>query len=266
MEIPMNTQRLHVPLILMASAISALQSAALEPLHAACAITASEQAGKFRLHIDSGDCSDEHSHCGSNYSEESIDRFSGITPADLAREGEQMTATLRAEAGTFTCSGKVQSGSLVGDSLFVPDAAFAARMEQMGFSGLDSEKLQTYAFVNVESGWAHSLQQLGVLGMTTDNLIPLRIFKVDAPYVHSITALGYDLPSADQLISMRVQGVDAAEVREIRSLGYHPNFDELIQIRIFKITPDFIRRMEARGLKDLTIAKLVQIRIFKLAD
>jgi hypothetical protein len=120
--------------------------------------------------------------------------------------------------------------------------------------------------VNVESQWAHSLNEIGIQGITTDNLIPLRIFKVDPAYVHSITALGYDLPSADQLIALRVQGVDAAEVREIRSLGYQPTFDELVQIRIFHITPDFIRRMEARGLKDLTIAKLVQIRLFKLAD
>jgi len=262
----MNTLRLHVPLVLMASAITALQSAALEPYRAACAISLSEQAGKFRLHIDREDCDVEHSHCGSNYSEESIDRFKGITPVDLAHEGAQLTATLSAEAGTFSCSGKVQSGSLAGDSLFVPDAAFAARMEQMGFSGLDSEKLQTYALVNVESQWAHSLQEIGIQGITVDNLIPLRIFKVDPAYVHSITALGYDLPSADQLIAMRVQGVDAAEVREIRSLGYQPAFDELVQIRIFKITPEFIRRMEARGLKDLTIAKLVQIRIFKLDE
>jgi len=42
--------------------------------------------------------------------------------------------------------------------------------------------------------------------------------------------------------------------------------DELIQIRIFKITPEFIRRMQDRGLKDLTIAKLVQIKIFKLDE
>lgn len=262
----MNTHRLHVPLVLMASAITALQSAALEPYRAACSISVSEQAGKFRLHIDREDCDIEYSHCGSNYSEESIDRFKGITPADLAHEGAQLTATLSAEAGTFSCSGKVQSGALVGDSLFVPDAAFAARMEQMGFSGLDSEKLQTYALVDVESQWAHSLQEIGIQGITVDNLIPLRIFKVDPAYVHSITALGYDLPSADQLIAMRVQGVDAAEVREIRSLGYQPTFDELVQIRIFKITPEFIRRMEARGLKDLTIAKLVQIRIFKLDE
>jgi hypothetical protein len=262
----MNTQRFHVPLVLVASAITALQSAALEPARAACAISASEQQGKFRLHIDSGDCESEHSHCGSNYSEESIDRFRGITPTDLAHDGAELTATLAAEAGTLTCSGTVHNGTLVGKSLFVPDAPFAARMEQMGFSGLDSEKLQTYALVNVESQWAQSLREIGIQGITVDNLIPLRIFKADPAYVHSITALGYDLPSADQLIAMRVQGVDPAEVREIRSLGYQPTFDELVQIRIFKITPDFIRRMEARGLKNLTIAKLVQIRIFKLAD
>jgi hypothetical protein len=262
----MNTHRLHVPLVLMASAIAALQSAALEPIRAACAISVGERPDKFRLQIDHGDCEIEHSHCGSNYSEEPIDRFRGITPADLVREGTQLTASLTAEAGTFTCSGTVHSASLMGDSLFVPDAPFTARMEQMGFSGLDSEKLRTYALVNVEIQWVQSLQQIGIQGLTVDSLIPLRIFKVDPTYVHSITALGYDLPSADQLIAMRVQGVDAAEVRAIRSLGYQPTFDELVQIRIFKITPDFIRRMEARGLKDLTIAKLMQIRIFDLAD
>jgi hypothetical protein len=68
------------------------------------------------------------------------------------------------------------------------------------------------------------------------------------------------------LIALRVQGVDPAEVREIRALGYQPTLDELIQIRIFHITPEFIRRMRARDLKDLTIAKLVQIRIFNLAE
>ena len=36
--------------------------------------------------------------------------------------------------------------------------------------------------------------------------------------------------------------------------------------RIFHITPEFIQRMQGRGLKDLTIAKLVQIRIFKLDE
>ena len=103
-------------------------------------------------------------------------------------------------------------------------------------------------------------------GMTVDNLIALRIFKIDPDYIHGITALGYEMPDADKLVGLKVQGVNAEEVRQIRALGYQPTLDELIQIRIFHITPEFIRRMQDRGLKNLTIAKLVQIRIFKLDE
>jgi hypothetical protein len=56
------------------------------------------------------------------------------------------------------------------------------------------------------------------------------------------------------------------EVKQIRAMDYRPTVDEPIQMRIFKITPDFIHRMQARGLNDLTISKLVQIRIFNLAE
>jgi hypothetical protein len=222
--------------------------------------------GSFRLRVEGGDMCGDRDSCNSNFDDESAARITGISLSDLSRDGEQMTATLAAEAGSFRCSGTVHGGMLIGDSVFTPDAAFAARMEQMGFSGLDSQKLQTYAFLDVESGWAHSMQQLGIHGLTADNLIPLRIFHVDEEYVKSLTALGYPMPSADQLVAMKVQGVNAAEIREIRALGYQPTFDELVQIRIFRITPDFIRSMESRGLKNLTIAKLVQIRIFKLDE
>lgn len=262
----MNTHRLHVPMVILASAMSALQTAALEPVHALCTISASENAGGLRLRIEleQPDCGD-HGHCG-DFSGEGLERFTGITIADLGREGAPLTARLAAEAGTLTCAGTVHAGKLVGDAEFKPDAAFAARMAQMGFSEIDSRKLMTYALVDVESHWVQSLQELGIHGLTADNLIALRIFKADAAYVHSITALGYELPSADQLIAMRVQGVNAEEIRQIRALGYQPNFDDLIQIRIFHVTPEFIRRMEARGLKNLTIAKLVQIKIFKLDE
>jgi hypothetical protein len=250
--------------VLSATALS-LHAASLEPLHGACAISASEQPGKFRLHLEAGECKGDR-HCGSDFTEESFSRFSGLNAADLAREGAHLSATFTAEAGTFICSGTIHNAALVGDSVFTPDSAFVARMEQMGFPGLDSEKLQGYAFVDVQSAWVQSLQQAGMHDLTVDNLIALRIFKVDPAYIHSITELGYDLPSADQLVALKVQGVNAAEVREIRGLGLKPTLDELVEIRIFQITPDFIRRMQGRGLGNLTIAKLVQIRIFKLAD
>jgi hypothetical protein len=105
-----------------------------------------------------------------------------------------------------------------------------------------------------------------VTGLDSGNLIALRIFHVDAVYINSLKALGYPAPDAGKLIALRVQHVDAEEVKQIRAMGYQPTLDELVQMRIFKVTPDFIRRMQARGLKDLTISKLVQIRIFNLAE
>jgi len=261
----MNHRWSIVTTVVFTAATLALHaSPPLEPLHARCTISEAEHRGKLRLEVGKGDC--DGRHCGSNFDEDSLNRLTGVTVAELSNEGARLTATLRAEAGTFACSGSVHERELRGDSSFTPDSGFVSRLEEMGFSGLDSEKLEAYAFVNVETAWVRSLKQAGVLGMTTDNLIALRIFNVEESYIHAITALGYPMPSADMLIALRVQGVDPAEVGEIRALGFQPTLDELIQIRIFHITPEFIRRMRARDLKDLTIAKLVQIRIFKIAE
>ena len=247
------------------AALSIPSHASHDPLHARCSISAGEHAGRFMLRIDKGDCDGER-NCGSSFSNESLDRFTGISLSDLSREGANLTATLTAEAGTFTCSGSVHDGELTGNSVFTPDRSFVEKMDRMGYTGLDSEKLEAYAFVGVDSAWVQSMKQTGIQGITVDNLIALRIFNVTPDYIHGITALGYDLPDADKLVGLKVQGVNAEEVRQIRALGFQPTLDELIQIRIFKITPDFIQRMQQRGLKNLTIAKLVQIRIFKLDE
>ncbi|KAA6455683.1 hypothetical protein DYQ86_27070 [Acidobacteria bacterium AB60] len=247
----------------------ALPAAPLEPLHARCSIgpSESEQPGAFRIRVYEGDedCFDGR-HCDSNFNHDPFTRLTGITRSDLSRNGAQLTATLAAEAGTFTCSGRVMDGVLHGNAVFTPDAAFVERMEKMGFSGYTSEKLEAYAFLNVESAWVHGLQQTGVKGMTGDNLLAMRIFNVEPAYIASITALGYPMPDADKLIAFRVHKVDPEEVRQIRALGYQPSLDDLIQIRIFHVTPEFIRRMQGRGFKDLTLAKLVQIKIFKLDE
>ena len=237
----------------------------MAPLRSRCYISADEHTGKLRLDVPNEDCA-ESRHCGSSFSNDSLDRFTGITRADLGHEGASLTATLAAEAGTFTCSGTVHDGELAGRSVFTPDQAFVDRMSRMGFPGYDAQKLMAYAFMDVTSRWVESMQQAGVQGMTVDNLLALRIFRADPDYIHSLTSLGYAMPDADKLIALKVQGVNAEEVRQIRGLGYQPSLDELIQIRIFHITPEFIRRMQDRGLKNLTIGKLVQVKIFKLDE
>jgi hypothetical protein len=237
----------------------------LRTLNGSCSVAASANAAEVDLRLESGGCSGNE-HCSSTNTREPLSAFLGFTLADLRREGAHVDAVIRAEAGTITCSGAVHDGRLSGAFNFVPDPAFVDRMLQLGYRDLDEEKLQAYALFRIGLAWVGSLQAAGVSGMDSGNLIALRIFNADPGYVHSLNALGYPTPDAGKLIALRVHRVDAEEVRQVRALGYQPTLDELIQMRIFHITPDFIRRMQARGFNQLTISKLVQIRIFNLAD
>jgi hypothetical protein len=251
--------------VLVAVIVMSIPAAALETLHSTCAISAGDKSGMLRLRIGDEGC--KNGKFCDNFSNDSLaGRFTGFTPADLGRDGAQLTATMTAEAGTFTCQGTVHDGVLEGKSTFAPDQAFVDRMRQLGFTGFESEKLMAYTLFDIKSAWVESLQKAKISGMTVDNIIALKIFKADPAYVSALTGMGYETPDADKLIALKVQGVDANEVREIRGMGYQPTLDELIQIRIFKVTPDFIRQMQQRGFKDLTIAKLVQIKIFKLDE
>jgi hypothetical protein len=237
----------------------------LRTLTGACSITATANAAEADLRLERAGC-EGNGDCASTRTQEPLSAFSGFVLADLQREGAHVEAVIRAEAGTITCSGAVHDGRMNGSFTFVPDAAFVDRMLQMGFRDLEAEKLQAYTLFRIGIAWVHSLQAAGVSGLDSGNLIALRIFHVDTDYIRSLNALGYPTPDAGKLIALRVQHVDPEEVKQIRAMGYQPTLDELIQMRIFKITPDFIHRMQAKGLNDLTISKLVQIRIFNLAE
>jgi hypothetical protein len=237
----------------------------LRTLTGSCSITASSNEAEADLRLERAGCDGEGS-CSDTRTQEPVRAFSGFALADLQREGAHLDAKIRAEAGTLTCSGAVHDGRMSGVFTFVPDPVFVDHMLQMGFQDLESEKLQAYTLFNVSIAWVRSLQDAGVGGLNSGNLLGLRIFHADAGYVRSLTALGYATPDADKLTALRVQHVDTEEVKEVRALGYQPTLDELIQMRIFKVTPDFIHRMQARGFNNLTISKLVQIRIFNLAE
>jgi hypothetical protein len=238
---------------------------ALQTLTGSCSITATSNGTEADFRLGRGGC-EGNENCSSTQTREPVSAFSGFALADLQREGAHVDAKIRAEAGTITCSGAVHDGRMSGAFTFVPDPAFVERMLQMGFHDLEAEKLQAYTLFGIGTGWVHSLQAAGASGLDSGNLIALRIFHVDTDYVHSLSALGYATPDAGKLVALRVQHVNPEEVRQIRAMGYQPTLDELIQMRIFKVTPDFIHRMQARGFNDLTISKLVQIRIFQLAD
>jgi hypothetical protein len=237
-----------------------------QTLHGSCSIAPSTEADRVQFKLERGSCENGRHNCDTNDSDMPLSNFSGFTLADLKHDGSHIDAVIAAEAGKLTCSGTVHDLTLSGDFTFIPDPSFVSRMGQMGFHGFDSEKLEAYTLFHIQISWIQSLQAAGVRDLDTDKLIAMRIFKIDAPFVKSMAGLGFPNLSADKLIAFKIHGVNPDEVKQYRAMGYEPTADELIQMRIFKVTPEFIHHMQDRGFPHLTVAKLVQIRIFKLAD
>ena len=239
---------------------------ALQAIHGTCTIAPSTMPDHVRYEFRHSTCDSGDGDCHENDSDAPLTTFTGLALADFEHEGAHVEAKIIAEAGTISCSGAIHGAVLSGDFTFTPNASFVEQMERLGFTGFTSNKLEAYTLFHIDTEWVRQLQAAGVSDMNTDNVIALHIFKITPDFVRSMDALGYSHLPAEKLIAFGVHHVNPDEVKEYRALGYQPTADQLIQMRIFKVTPDFIHRMQDRGFSNLTIAKLVQIRIFKLAD
>jgi hypothetical protein len=230
-----------------------------------CSITAARWDGKMEFSWDRGDC-DGQRNCHEGNSDMSWNKWTGIVPEDLQHEGASVDARMTAEAGEMRCEGKVHDGALQGSYSFMPHADFVKRMEAMGFDDQTLDRLQGYTLLDVTTAWVKDLKDAHVTGMTAEKLMGLRALKVDATYVHAMTVAGYPELGAEKLTSMKAVGVTPEKVQAVRAMGYAPTEEELIQMSVFKIDAPFVERMKARGFKNLTIAQLVQIKVFKLDE
>jgi hypothetical protein len=240
-------------------------TAALAEAADTCSIRAGRTDAKMSFSSENGDCIEGH-HCHQGDSDMLWTKWTGITPQDLEREGAAVDARMKADAGEMRCVGTVHDAALRGTYTFTPDAAFVKRMEAMGFDDQTPDRLQGYAMLDISTAWVKEMKDAGVTEMDSRNIMGLKALKVDPTYVKAMAAAGYPELRAHKLTSMKAVGVTPEKVQAIRAMGYTPTQEELIQMSVFKIDAPFVARMKARGFKDLTIAQLVKIKVFKLDE
>jgi hypothetical protein len=230
-----------------------------------CSISAGRWDGKLELAWKTHDCG-QRGGCGESNSDLPWSRWSGIAPQDLEHEGAAIDARMTSDAGEIHCTGKVHDGELFGAFSFIENPGFTTALQSMGFARPNEDQLRGAAFLDVSIAWIKSMQEAHVSGMATENLMGLRALGVDAAYVRAMANAGYPELAADKLTGMKAVGVSPEKVAAVRAMGFNPDKDELIQMAVFKIDAPFVERMKARGFKNLTIAQLVQIKVFKLDE
>jgi hypothetical protein len=258
-------------LLLIASWILASSLAgAAQTISGSCMISTPQRADSpsmWQLMLSESNCDKNARNC-TQMSNSNLEwqHWTGVSSQMLVTEGSQISAHLAGDAGDLTCSGVVHEGVLSGRFRFVANSMFAETMEKMGFEGITPHKQLSFLILDVTVAWTKEMQALGVTELSANKLDGLRALHVDAGYIHAMAAAGYPELRAGKLTEMKAVGVTPEKAREAREMGFQPTEQELIQMSIFKIDRPFVERMRARGLSDLTVAKLIKIKIFKLED
>jgi len=172
--------------------------------------------------------------------------------------------------------------------------AYIDRMRAAGYD-VDLDKLIAMKIQNVTPEYAKAMSELGLGKPSADDLIACkiqgvspevvaelkkdgldvksfqdaisyRIFHVDPEFVSGMKAAGFDHLTSKQLLSLRVQGVTPEYAKSIAQQFPGVTADELIQTRIFRIDADFIASAKSHGFADLTLKKLIKLRISGILD
>jgi len=93
-----------------------------------------------------------------------------------------------------------------------------------------------------------------------EELFALAIHDVSTAFIKTMIAEGYKV-SLEEYLTMRIFDITPEYIREMRSLGFNSiTHDELVSSRIHKVTPQFVRDMRAAGW-DLSLDELQSSRI-----
>lgn len=220
----------------------------------------------WQVMLASSNCDKGDDNCTTNNSTMAADRWVGVSLELLEKDGANLTANLHGDAGDLTCSGQVHDHALSGRYNFTPSQPFLAQMHTLGFDGITPQKQLGFLMLDVNTTWTKQLKELGVLDLSTNKLMGLKALRVDADYIQGMTRAGYPELHAGRLIEMKAVGVTPEKAREAKEMGFAPTERELIQMSIFHVDRAFVEKMRARGLNDLTLDKLIKIKIFKVDE
>jgi hypothetical protein len=138
---------------------------------------------------------------------------------------------------------------------------YARGMSQLGFGKLSADDLVACKVQGITPEYIASLKQNGLEVKTVQDAISYRIFEVTPEFVAGMKAAGFGSLSSEQLIALRTQGITPEYARSITQQYPGATVDDLVKTRIFNIDAAFIAMAKKHGFSDLTLDKLVKLRI-----
>ena len=135
-----------------------------------------------------------------------------------------------------------------------------------GFGKPSADDLIACKMQQITPEYIAQLKQQGLEVNSLQDAISYHMFQVTPEFVAGMKAAGFNGLTAKQLLAMRVQGITPDYAREIKKRFPSATGEDVIKTRIFRIDSAFIADAEKHGFKNLSLDKLVQLRISGLFD
>jgi beta-lactamase regulating signal transducer with metallopeptidase domain len=143
---------------------------------------------------------------------------------------------------------------------------YARSMAAIGFGKPTADQLVAMKIHGVTPAYVSELRASGMEAKSFEDLIEYRIFQVTPEYIAAMKAAGFGQIPTKKLVELRIHGVTPEFAKTTKQQYPDVTVDQLAQLRIFHIDEAFIADAKRHGFDNLTIEKLVKLRISGLLD
>jgi len=143
---------------------------------------------------------------------------------------------------------------------------FAADMSSFGLGKPTAQQLVELKIFNVSADTVKELEAAGMKPESFHDLVQFQIFKVTPEFVRGMKDAGFSQIPPKKFTELRIHGVTPEFAKSVRQQYPDVTLDQLIRLRIFRIDDAFIASAKQHGFNQLTIDRLVKLRISGLLD
>ena len=166
------------------------------------------------------------------------------------------------DAGALACSGIGSNGRGEGTCRFQRNAAYFDALARHGVRVAGDFQAWQLAHFDVKLTLLEEMRRQNYARPTASDLVAAGIFTIDAEFVRALGDAGFRPQKLDDLVQLRIHQITPDYIRAIRAAAPRLRLTsaDLVQFRIHKVTPEWISGWTKLGY-DLSVHDLANTRI-----